>query len=319
MNKQEAFKAMSSYRNQDVTEVDSLKKRLLNNIKNLKHTILVGPPGTGKTRLVSQLLLELKESDSLGVNTTIQFHPQYSYQDFIEGYTVREGVFDYREGVFKNFIRSCDESKLNIFVIDEINRADISSVFGELLMLLDREKGKSVTLPASGASISMPENTVIVGTMNSADKNIAIMDFALRRRFGFLFVPPDYDGLVEWLNLEGLGLNDIGIEEYIKAIKNLNQRILIHPLLGKNMTLGQSFFVPKTKEDELITDDSIAQQFSEAIVPQIETYLGHGNSNDLSAILSPAIAAKLRVGEEITKSDVIDLIKMLANSQESMQ
>jgi len=317
MNEREKFESMASLKNKPETEADNIATRLKNNVKKLRHTILTGPPGTGKSRTLNNLINQLKSEDSIGTVETVQFHPQYSYQDFIEGFTVKSGVFDYKKGIFLEFLDRCDDNKLNIFIIDEFNRADVSSVFGELLGLLDYEDGKTITLPNSRREISLGKNTLILGTMNSADKNIALMDFALRRRFSFLFTPPDYDGLTKWINSIGLELPEFQVNDYVNAIKVLNHRIIRHPLLGKNMTLGQSFFVPKTSNNSTIKSDDIFSIFSEMVVPQLETYVGHGNNNELAQILSPSIADKLKIGEPVTPQDVTELLNLLSRSKEN--
>lgn len=317
MNEKDIFDSMSKYELSSETQDCVLIERLIDNLVKGRHTILVGPPGTGKTRLLNIAIKNLSGEGKIGNSKLVQFHPQYTYQDFIEGYTVKEGKFDYKSGVFKEFIKNCKNDQLNIFAIDEINRADISSVFGELLSLLDSDADRKITLPISNDDISIPNNLVVVGTMNSADKNIAIMDFALRRRFSFIFVGTDYQGLKKWISSHGIDSERISIDTYIRAIKNINARIISHPLLGKNMALGQSLFVPKLKSNEIISENDIHRMFSELVIPQLETYFGFGPSSDLAEILTPAISAKQKYGVEISVPDVLDLICSLSESKES--
>jgi len=314
----EVFEKMSDYTTATNEEVESTGNLLKENIRNRQHSILIGPPGTGKTRTALAIIEEIKlESCDFGNFEMIQFHPQYSYQDFIEGYTVKDGVFHYKKGAFKKFVDSSDKEKLNILLIDEINRSDISSVFGELLFLIDNDtNSKVVKLPISGEEMRMPSNMVIIGTMNSADKNIAIMDFAIRRRFSFIFVKPDYKGLCSWLNSIGIVSCDIDITCYVNAIKVLNNRIIKHPLMGKNMTLGQSLFVPKTGDGKLISNEDIAKQFNTLIIPQVEAYLGYGNLKDISEILSPEIRLKSQLGDLASTKDIINMIKVMSKSKE---
>ena len=225
-----------------------------------------------------------------------------------------DGNFNYNAGSFLSFIESCDVKKNNIFVIDEINRADIGSVFGELLFLLDNDElDRKVELPLSKKTISLPKNLIIIGTMNTADKSIALIDYALRRRFNFVHVSPDYESLQTWLNTIG---SKYDIEKYIFALRVLNHRILTHPLMGKNMLLGQSFFVPKMLSKSIIDIDSITSQFNQVIIPQIESYLGLGNYEDLSYLLTPEINDLLKQGLTPKSNHIENLLEVLSQSKE---
>jgi 5-methylcytosine-specific restriction enzyme B len=314
MNRETQFDEMSEYEDPSSFTETNFYEKFRKKIDQGRHIILYGPPGTGKTRLVSELLNSTSE---LGVRELVQFHPQFSYQDFVEGYSVNQGQFDYKPGVFLRFIdaiRRSTAGKKNILVIDEINRADISSVFGEVMTFLDDPLHKKVTLPVSGRVLESDVPFCLIGTMNSADKNIAIMDFALRRRFDFIFVQPDYIGMTEWLCSHGFDFTDFSIPQYVDFARKINDRIIQHPMLGKNMTLGQALYVPKKVQGAPLELEDICDAVTDKVIPQIEAYLGMGNSMDLATLLSPDLMRRLQLGQEIPSQLVIDLIVSIAPS-----
>lgn len=182
----------------DAAEIE----RWVRAIERKKQAILYGPPGTGKTYAAEHLARHLiGEGD--GFRDLVQFHPSYAYEDFIQGIrpeALADGGLHYpiRRGRFLEF---CDEARKRegccVLIVDEINRANLSRVFGELMYLLENRE-RAIPLAAGGESFSIPENVRILGTMNTADRSIALVDHALRRRFAFLELRPSYDTLVRF-------------------------------------------------------------------------------------------------------------------------
>ncbi|MEJ2868012.1 AAA family ATPase [Actinomycetospora sp. OC33-EN08] len=174
----------------------------------LRQAFFHGPPGTGKTWVARHLATHLATSpDHVRV---VQFHPAFSYEDFVEGLRpevdARSGGLDYvvRPGLFRTLCAEAEAAPDDRFVlvVDEMNRADLAAVFGELLMLLEY-RGHSAHLPYSHEKFSVPENVVLLGTMNTADRSLALVDFALRRRFHAFALRPDREVLTRWLAAHG--------------------------------------------------------------------------------------------------------------------
>ncbi|MCK9496510.1 MAG: AAA family ATPase [Dehalococcoidia bacterium] len=281
--------------------------------------ILYGPPGTGKTyhgeRAVQELAarshhrrpwraLRLEEQSALtsGEAVAIEactFHPGYGYEDFIEGYrpVVRNGVLTYEltDGVFK---RLCQRARAHPEVdhnllIDEINRGDIPRILGELITLLEADKrGKQVTLPLSRESFSVPKNVFIVGTMNTADRSIALLDTALRRRFAFVELMPDPSVLGSAV-VQGLPLGP-----WLTA---LNARIRQHVTRdARNLQIGHSYLMHQGKP---ISDlDRLVQAVHDDIIPLIEEYC-YEDYTALRSILGETI---VKVEEQRIDADLFE-------------
>jgi hypothetical protein len=171
-----------------------------------KQALFYGPPGTGKTFVASQLAGLIAENNA--AIETVQFHPSFSYEDFVEGLRPilsKPGSvgFEIKDGIFKTF---CDKARradgMHVLIVDEINRADLGSVLGELMLLLEY-RDRQVELPYSRESFSIPENLVLLATMNTADRSLALVDYALRRRFHALEMQPSRDVLAAYLQGKG--------------------------------------------------------------------------------------------------------------------
>ena len=206
--------------------------------------ILYGPPGTGKTYLAERLAKHLvAEGD--GFVDIVQFHPSYSYEDFIQGIRPRsrtEGGLDYPV-VPGRFMEFCAEARTRedccVLIIDEINRAHLSRVFGELMYLLEYRDG---TVPlSSGGSLAIPRNVRLIGTMNTADRSIALVDHALRRRFAFIALYPDYEVLQGYHH--GKGFDPEGL---IGVLREVNQQIG-----DRHYHVGITYFLREDLSDQL--------------------------------------------------------------------
>ncbi|UWG95942.1 AAA family ATPase [Dehalobacter sp. DCM] len=271
--------------------LEGVMKKIESILERKKQIILYGPPGTGKTYHAEKTAQELAarsvfkkswkaltpeeksvilgDSQMSGYVRICCFHASYGYEDFIEGIKPRaesgQTLFELRDGIFKKL---CSDAilapeKSFFLIIDEINRGDISRIFGELIMLIESGKrGKELYLPVSGLSFSVPGNVYIVGTMNTADRSIALLDTALRRRFGFYELMPDYS------LLEGVNFDALPIAEWLKR---LNQRICQH--IGKdarNLQIGHSYFLENEKP--ITSQIRFRQIIAEDILPLVEEY-----------------------------------------------
>jgi dynein-related subfamily AAA family protein len=219
---------------------------LLDTKKNL---ILQGPPGVGKTFIARRLAYALlKAEDRIRVKF-VQFHQSYSYEDFIEGYRPKEGGnFALRNGLFRDFCKQAlDDSGRNyVLVIDEINRGNLSKIFGELLMLIEPDKRSpawNVQLAYSGDDFYVPANLHLIGLMNTADRSLAMVDYALRRRFAFVTLDPQFRSAAFSSYLEELGASRALVSAIVSRFEALNKAIAEDTTnLGRGFCVGHSFF-----------------------------------------------------------------------------
>ncbi|HWO09910.1 MAG TPA: AAA family ATPase, partial [Polyangiaceae bacterium] len=224
-----------------------------------KNVVLQGPPGVGKTFIASRLArLLLGASDNQRV-TQVQFHQSYSYEDFIQGFRPTEnGQFRLVDGPF---LRVCEQALQDpdlpyVLVIDEINRGNLSKIFGELLLLIEadkRSKNWSVNLTYSAEPFHVPSNLYVIGTMNTADRSLALVDYALRRRFAFIPIHPALDHPLFAQLLTDLGATPALQGRIVQRISGLNRRICEDPNLGDGFAIGHSYFchAPKGSDADL--------------------------------------------------------------------
>ena len=280
---------LPSIRSSDPVRLDGLMGQIHATLERKGQIILYGPPGTGKTHWAEKTASELvaqaqfgkpyltlsDEHRNLIFGVTgkyvrlCSFHPAYGYEDFLEGYRPevvdQQMLFVRHDGIFK---RLCDDARTEpackfYLIIDEINRGDIPRIFGELLTVLEKNKrNKAIVLPLSGTPFQVPDNVYVIGTMNTADRSIALLDAALRRRFGFIELMPDYT------MLENAVVGGIPLKPWLQA---LNRLILMH--IGhdaRNLQIGHAYLL---MGDNPITEwERFARVIHEDIIPLLQEY-----------------------------------------------
>jgi len=183
----------------------------------------------------------------------VQFHQSYSYEDFIQGYRPSDEGFELVEGPFIRFCQkaAADPQHRYIFIIDEINRGNLSKIFGELMMLIETEKrGESLQLVYGKTPFSVPDNVFIIGMMNTADRSLAMLDYALRRRFAFYHVKPAFHLQSFKQHLLNQKVDDQLVDHIISKFQELNKKVKADPQLGDGFCIGHSYFCHYDNSEE---------------------------------------------------------------------
>lgn len=225
----------------------------LSRLRTKKNLVLQGAPGTGKTFVARKLAYTVMEEQDRSRVVVVQFHPSTSYDDFVRGYrpTEQAGQFQLRDGPFLELCeRARNDERPHVLIIDEINRGNLAQIFGELLMLLEADKrGKEHEVTPlyrrqPDERLYIPENVYVIGTMNLADRSLALVDFALRRRFAFMTLKPRFgeESYATWLRERGMP--EKLLQLVVSRMRALNERIADDPHLGPALRIGHSFFCP---------------------------------------------------------------------------
>lgn len=272
----EAIKTEEVEKNEDINFLNDVYisdkdieaiKALLERKKNI---ILQGAPGVGKTFAAKRIAYSMIGKKDENLIKIVQFHQNYSYEDFVEGYKPnKDGSFELKDGVFKKFCNCAEQDDKNkyFFIIDEINRGNLSKIFGELLMLIeDTHRGEKINLAYSGEDgeeFCVPENVYIIGMMNTADRSLAMIDYALRRRFSFFEMQPAFENEKFREIIKGENLKKV-----VKKIIELNKEICKDASLGKGFCIGHSYFCNLTDDNE----ETLKKIINYEIAPMLKEY-----------------------------------------------
>ncbi len=269
---------------QEINDIEAL-------LEEKRQLILYGPPGTGKTWLAERLADYLAEPG--GEVKLVQFHPSYGYEDFVEG--IRPGVdpktgqvrYRVEPGIFRRF---CDEAQKRpkqrfVLIIDEINRGNLPRIFGELLYLLER-RGRRIELPTSRHSFAVPENLYLIGTMNTADQSIALVDMALRRRFHFKELGPEPGLLALWLKRHAPR------SLWVAQLLSLLNEALLAEGVDANMLVGHSHFMV-----EQLDHAQVKRIWEHTIFPMLKEYF-YGNAEKLQAFQYEEFVSRISESSE---------------------
>jgi len=242
---------------------------LVNLLKRKKNVILQGAPGVGKTYAARRLAYSIMGSRDSSRVMIVQFHQNYSYEDFIMGYRPKGNGFELTNGPFYEFCKRAqdDNERDYFFIIDEINRGNLSKIFGELLMLIENDKrGEKLRLLYSNEQFAVPKNVHIIGMMNTADRSLAIIDYALRRRFAFFDLEPAFDS--QGFKAMMAEANHPKYYSLVEQIKALNEFIGHDETLGDGFRIGHSYLCLK---DE-VSDELLHAVIEYEILPLLNEY-----------------------------------------------
>jgi 5-methylcytosine-specific restriction protein B len=242
--------------------------KLVNILKGKKNIILQGAPGVGKTYIAKRLVYSMMGVKDTSRVMMVQFHQSYSYEDFIMGFRPTKDGFELTAGPFYQFCKTAqDDDRDYYFIIDEINRGNLSKIFGELLMLIEKDKrGQKLRLLYANELFTVPQNVHIIGMMNTADRSLAFIDYALRRRFAFFELEPAFDS--EGFKAIVAESAHPKYKALVERVKNLNEFISKDESLGSGFRIGHSYLCP----DNEITDVWLAEVVNYELVPLLREY-----------------------------------------------
>lgn len=270
----ENFTSSNSYTKENFLQEVFMTSEKYDILKNLllkkKNIILQGSPGVGKTFSAKRLAYSILGTKNDNKIKMIQFHQNYSYEDFIMGYRPTETHFELKYGAFYSFCKEAEKDKENkyFFIIDEINRGQMSKIFGELLMLIEEDKrGESLPLVYNSENdkeFSVPKNLYIIGMMNTADRSLAMIDYALRRRFAFFDFIPAFN--TQSFKIYAENKNSKQYLDLIEEVKNLNKDI--SESIGEGFQVGHSYFCTH----ESISNNWLLSVIDYEIIPLLKEY-----------------------------------------------
>ena len=242
-------------------------------LKTKKNIIMQGAPGVGKTFAAKRLAYSMMGVKDASRVMLVQFHQSYSYEDFIEGYRPSGNGFELVKGAFYSFCKKAadDEENAYCFIIDEINRGNLSKIFGELFMLIESDKRgpkNKLQLLYSRELFYVPRNVHIIGMMNTADRSLAMLDYALRRRFAFVELRPAFES--EGFRDYCAGLDNPKFEALVREVKSLNRAIAEDESLGEGFCIGHSYFC--NMKPETCTDAALASIVDYELIPMLKEY-----------------------------------------------
>lgn len=245
--------------------------KLVGILKAKKNIILQGAPGVGKTFVAKRLAYSMMGIKDIERVMMVQFHQSYSYEDFIMGFRPSATGFELKKGSFYNFCKKAEVDSDNdyFFIIDEINRGNLSKIFGELFMLIENDKrGISLQLLYSDEKFAVPKNVYIIGMMNTADRSLVMLDYALRRRFAFFEINPGFetDGFIKYkAEIDNEKFNNL-----ISCIESLNNVISLDESLGDGFCIGHSYFC--NLSSDLVDEQKLSGIIEYELIPLIKEY-----------------------------------------------